>query len=120
MYRSVLIYLLYRSKGKRLAGEKTQAADINGLAFDTSKVQGVEVDYFVSRTFDSGSSTVTEQGKILGSYDGTEFSISLEATGSSGVNITVTSTGQFQYVSDDKANHVSSVIRYRARTIDEP
>lgn len=103
-----------------LANNQSTAANITGLVFDTSKVQGIEVDYFISRTFDSGSSTVTEQGKILGSYDGTNFTISLEATGDSAVIISVTPTGQFQYISDDKSNHVSSVIRYRARTIDQP
>ena len=103
-----------------LANNQITAADINGLRFDTSKIQSVQVDYFVERTFDSGATTIGETGKIIGHYNGTEFIISLEATEYSGVDISVTNVGQFQYISDNKSNHVSSTIRYRARTIDKP
>lgn len=102
-----------------LANNQTSAADINGLLFDTSKIQSVKVDYFIERTFDSGATTIGETGQILGHYDGTEFIITYERTEYSGVDITVTNTGQFQYISDEKANHDSSTMRYRAKTIDK-
>lgn len=103
-----------------LNNNQTTAANINGLVFDTSEVQAIEVDYFILRTYDSGSSVAGETGKILGYYDGSQFVISVESTGNTGVDISVLNTGQFQYKSSNLANHSSSVIRYRAKTIDSP
>lgn len=103
-----------------LANNQTTPADIPGLVFNTGQVQSVEVDFLLERVFDAGSTTETESGKILGAYDGTEFSISVESVGNVGIDITVTNAGQFQYTSDDKANHVSTTIRFKGRTIDQP
>lgn len=103
-----------------LANNQTTAANIPELLFNTGQVEAVEVDYIVLRTYDSGSTVTIEVGKILGGYDGTDFIISTEATGDAGVEFSATSTGQFQYISDDRANHVSSIIRFRAKTIDTP
>ena len=103
-----------------LANNQTTSADIPGLLFNVAQVEAVEIDYFIRRVFDNNASTVTETGKILGSYDGSEFSISTETTGDTGVTITVLNTGQFQYTSTDLTDHVSTVIRFRAKTIDTP
>jgi hypothetical protein len=103
-----------------LANNQTTAANITGLSFNIAQVESVEIDYFIEREFDSGTSTVTETGKILGSYDGTDFTISSETTDETGTVISVLSTGQFQYTTSNLANHVSSIIRFRARTIDTP
>jgi hypothetical protein len=103
-----------------LSNNQSSAADIPGLSFNVAEVQAVEIDYFIRRVYDSGTTTTTETGKILGSYDGSEFFISTETTGEAGTEISVLNTGQFQYVTTDLANHTSSVIRFRAKTIDTP
>ena len=103
-----------------LANNQTTAANIAGLTFNVAEVEAVEIDYYIRREFDGGASTVVETGKILGSYDGSDFFISTESTGETGTVISVLSTGQFQYTTTDLTNHTSSLIRFRARTIDTP
>lgn len=103
-----------------LANNQAIPANIPGLTFNTGEVQSVEVNYLVIREYDSGSTVDTESGKILGNYNGSDFFISIEATGDAAITFSVTSGGQFQYVTDDKANHISSTIRFNARTIDQP
>lgn len=107
-------------KSATLSNNQSSVANIPGLSFNVAEVEAVEVDYVIKRTYDSGSSIVVESGKILGNYDGTDFVISQENTGNAGVDITVTSSGQFQYTSSDLTNHISSVIRFKAKTIDTP
>lgn len=103
-----------------LTNNQTTATNIPGLLFNVAQVEAVEIDYLIKRTYDSGSTTVVETGKILGSYNGTDFIISQDTTEDAGVVISVTSAGQFQYTSSDLSNHVSSLIRFKAKTIDTP
>lgn len=101
-----------------LANNQTTFQDIIGLKFDTSEVIYINIEYFVKREYDSGTSVVTESGIILGNFDGANFYISREQVGDSGLSIDVTQTGQFQYTSSDLPNHVSSVIKFKGKTID--
>jgi hypothetical protein len=103
-----------------LANNQLVAANIPGLLFNVSEVQGIEVDCFIIRTYDSGISVATERIKILGDYNGSAFSISQESSNDTGVVISVDNSGQFKYTSSDLPNHISSVIRFRAKTIDTP
>ena len=103
-----------------LANNQTIFVDIPGLVFNTAQVQRVEVKYLVFRTYDSGLSVKVESGLIEGNFDGTEFFISSEHVGDAGVEFEVTNTGQFQYKTTDLTDHVSSVIRFEAVTIDIP
>jgi len=103
-----------------LSNNQTIATNIPGLTFNVAQVESVEIDYVIKRIFDSGASTIVETGKILGNYDGSDFSISIETTGDSGTVISVLSSGQFQYTTSDLTNHQSSIIRFRAQTIDTP
>ena len=103
-----------------LANNQSSTANIDGLLFNTGEVQHVEVEFLIIREYDSGSSVLVESGNIVGNYDGTDFYISQDSIGDSGVTITVSSAGQFLYTSSDLTNHVSSTIRYRAKTIDTP
>lgn len=102
-----------------LNNNQSTPANISGLVFNTGDVQAVKIEFLIIRIFDSGSTTLTESGTIKGNYDGSEFFINTDAVGDSGVTITVTNSGQFQYISDDKTNHVSSTMRYKATTIDQ-
>lgn len=103
-----------------LSNNQTSFSNIPGLIFNTGQVQGVEIDYLLIRIYDSGASTVTEYGKILGNYNGTTFTISRQFSGDAGFQIDVLNTGQFQYKSSNLANHISTEIRYKAKTIDQP
>lgn len=92
---------------------------IPGLSFNTGQVQHVNVEFLITRIFDSGASTVVESGKIYGNYDGSDFRISVESTGDdTGVEIDVNSSGQFVYTSSNLADHQSSIINFKASTID--
>jgi len=103
-----------------IANNQAAPANIAGLSFNVAEVESVEIDYFIKRVYDAGVSTVVETGKILGSYDGSDFIISTETTGESGTDITVLASGQFQYTTTDLTNHQSSVIRFRAKAITQP
>lgn len=103
-----------------LANNQSSAANIPGLTFNTGEVQSVEVDFLVVREYDSGSTVDTESGRILGNYNGTDFFISVESVGDAGITFSITSGGQFQYTTDNKVNHISSTIRFKASTIDQP
>lgn len=103
-----------------LANNQSSAANIPGLSFNVGQVESVEVDYFIKRIFDSGASTVAETGKVLGHFDGSDFIISSETTGETGTVISALASGQFQYTTSNLANHTSSIIRFRAKTIDTP
>jgi hypothetical protein len=103
-----------------LTNNQATPADINDLTFNTGAVQYTFIEYLIKRVYDSGVTTVVESGQIFGNYDGSTFVMTRKADGSAeaGIEITVTNAGQFQYTSTDLANHTSSVIKFKARTID--
>ena len=103
-----------------LANNQTTPAIISGLQFDASDVLSIEVSFIVSREYDLGASVVAESGNIIGSYDGSEFKISVDSDGDTGVNFDVTNTGQLTYTSSDLTDHVTSSITFKANTIDVP
>jgi hypothetical protein len=103
-----------------LNNNQTSVSDVTNFKFNIAQVQSVNSDFFIIRTYDSGSTIITETGKIYGSYDGNEFFISVESTGDTGVSLSITNAGQIQYTSTNLSNHVSSIIRFKADTIDAP
>jgi hypothetical protein len=64
-------------------------------------------------------STITENGIILANYDGTNWKLSVEAVGDTGIDFNISSSGVVQYTSTDLPGHISSIIRFKAKTIDE-
>jgi hypothetical protein len=102
-----------------LNNNQTTYEDVNGLVFNTGEVQAIEIDYFVVRTYDAGVTVIAESGKMIGNYNGSVFVISVENVGDAGVDFDITNAGQVQYISSDLANHVSSVMKYKAKTIDQ-
>lgn len=103
-----------------LTNNQTTPASVPGLVFNTGQVQHIEVSYLIIRKYDTGTTTITESGKMFGNYDGTQFYLQIESVGDSGVRFDVTNSGQVTYTSDDKPNHISSTIRFKASTIDQP
>lgn len=103
-----------------LANNQTTLANIPGLSFDTGTVRRIEVQFIIKRIYDAGTSTVLESGTINGNYDGIDFDISIESVGQdTGVTLSINGSGQFQYTSSNLINHVSSEIKFRAKTLDE-
>ena len=103
-----------------LNNNQSTFANVAGLQFNTAQVQAIEVKYLVIREYDAGATTVVESGTITGNYDGSTFFITTNHIGDAGMTFDITNTGQVQYKTTDLTNHVSSVIRFRGVTIDEP
>jgi hypothetical protein len=103
-----------------LNNNQTTFQDIPGLAFDVSDVLTVTISYFVERIYDTGTTTVTENGEVSANFDGTAWKFVHEHTGDAGMLFNITAAGQVQYKTTDLANHTSSSIRFRAKTIDKP
>ena len=101
-----------------LANNTTVSANIPGLVFSAASTLSIDVEYLVTRIYDSGVTTVAETGKLLGSYDGVDFFIAREFVIDSGMKFTITSVGQVQYTSSNLPNHISTEIRFKAKTID--
>ncbi|RLF65298.1 MAG: hypothetical protein DRN30_04240 [Thermoplasmata archaeon] len=104
-----------------IVNNTTVATDIFGLAFNVSGggVLQVTVEYVINRVYDSGASSTTESGVILGQYTGSDFVISQDGIGDTEVVVSVTSAGQFQYTSSNLTNQTSGTIKFKATTIDQ-
>lgn len=110
-----------------LGDGESVALPISELSFNLGQVQHVNIEFLISREYLAGGVTSTllvESGKIFGNYDGTDFRISIETTGdNTGIDISVDPSGQFKYTSSLLETggdvHVSSLISYKARTIDK-
>jgi hypothetical protein len=105
-----------------LVNNQTSAAPVGTLTFNTGQVLGIQVDFFIRRTYNPGSGelTITENGILLANYDGTNWKMSVESVGDTGVDLVISTSGTVQYTSTDLDGHISSIIRYKAKTIDEP
>ena len=103
-----------------LSNDVSSDTAITGLSFNLAEVRRATVEYVIVRIFDAGASTIVESGTITGDYDGTTFSISIEASDDSGITFNANNSGQIQYQSDDKTDNVSITMTYTAKTIDNP
>ena len=102
-----------------LANNVSSATAISGLLFDTGSVKHVNVEFIIERSYDSGASTVVESGQIIGNFNGSDFVISVKSVGDdTGIDINVNSSGQFTYTSTNLTGHVSSTIKFKAKTLD--
>ena len=102
-----------------LANNQSSPANVPGMFINLiGNVKGAIVDYNIERVYNSGATTIAEYGQILCSYDGTQFGISSDANNDTGIIIDADNTGQFTYTSSNLTNHVSSVIRFKIKTID--
>lgn len=104
-----------------LVNNQTTPAALGNLTFNTGQVLGIQVDFFIRRTYNPGSGeiTITENGIMLANYDGTNWKMSVESVGDTGVDLVISAAGVVQYTSTNLVGHISSIIRYKAKTIDE-
>lgn len=98
-----------------LTNNQTIPTDVSGLAFDTSEVLSVSIEYFIKR---EGSSVLVEEGRLNAVFDGSDWALSAESTSDAGVDFTIIASGQVQYTTTDLAGHTASTVRFRAKTID--
>jgi hypothetical protein len=105
-----------------LNNNQTTFADVVGLKFDVSKVQQVIVEGLITRKYTDGF-TEAESFRAEGIYDGSNFYITIERSGSADTEVTleVLASGQFQYKSGNKlhlGNATDTIsIKYRGQAI---
>ena len=104
-----------------LTNNQTVLENLGNLIFNTGQVLGVQIDFFIRRTYNPGAGqlTITENGIILANYDGTNWKFSVEAVGDTGIDFNISPSGVVQYTSTNLSGHISSIIRFKAKTIDE-
>lgn len=98
-----------------LADNVTSPTDIVGLIFSTTNVISVNVEYVIERII-PGPTVIAESGIIMGYFDGTNFAISQQAVGNSGISIDVQNDGQFVYTSTN-LSHTSCTIKFKGTAI---
>lgn len=102
-----------------LANNQFTPVNVVGLSFDTGQVQHVTIEFLLIRSYTDATPTETESGTIIGNYNGSDFFISPDSVGDVGVDFSITSVGQVQYVSEDRDNTDNLTIKFKARTIDQ-
>lgn len=94
--------------------------DVNFLLFDSSTVRAANVDYTIYRTSTTNPSGFAETGTVFIVFDDSlnSWSFSQRAVGNSGVTLSITNAGQFQYTSSDIGSAgYSGTIRFRAKAL---
>lgn len=89
---------------------QSSAADITGLLLDSSEERSAVIHYQVFR---DGTADLYEAGTIKASFNGTDWDHSLERSGESGLEISITSGGQFQYTSTDNTGSSAETLTYQ-------
>lgn len=108
----------------QLANNQSSAADVDGLKVNSRAVSQAVVEFLVQRvTTGAGATELVESGSFILTYNPTaaDWSISLTNINSpdnSGVDFTVTATGQVQYTSSNITGTASiSRVFWRMRTL---
>ena len=96
------------------ANNQSAAANVTGFSFSNSVVRSFSAHVSVFR---DATSDLYESINILGVQKGSDWDISISRVGDdSGIEFTITTSGQIQYTSTNLAGHVASTIKFRAET----
>jgi hypothetical protein len=91
---------------------------ILGFSFNTTEVISINAEYIIRRTTDSSSSV--SSGVIRGNYNGTDWRITIESEGESGVELDINSSGQIIYTSSDiPGSSYVGEIRFKAKVFND-
>jgi len=93
---------------------------INGMSFSASETQRIEVTGVISRVYTAISlkPEESEAFSTQGTYNGSDFLISIQSTGDdTGILQTVDSAGQFSYTAENKADTESITIKFKGTAI---
>jgi hypothetical protein len=90
------------------------AANITGLAFSNAVVRSFEV---YASIYINATSSLYEEIKISGIQKGSDWDIAVTSIGDeSGIQFSITSSGQLKYTSSNYSGFVSGTIKFRALT----
>ena len=90
------------------------AANITGLAFSNAVVRSFEV---YASIYINATSSLYEEIKISGIQKGSDWDIAVTSVGDeSGIQFSITSSGQLKYTSSNYSGFVSGTIKFRALT----
>jgi hypothetical protein len=93
---------------------------INGLAFDTSTIQQINVEGIIIRTFTTAADPTTDSFVCEGVYDGANFFINPKYMGTDAkVTLDINNAGQFIYTAESVADTDTLVIKFKASAIIE-
>lgn len=90
---------------------------ITNLSFDTSYVQAIEINGFITRNYSDATPTQVERFKIEGVYTGSDIVFSVEFVGDDTEFQFLNTGGQFTFKYLDIANTDSVVIKFEAGAI---
>lgn len=105
-----------------IANNQIVAADVTGLAFNAGSVRSAVVEYAVYRISDANPSGNAESGEVHLVYDDSSGWLMGVGgiVGNSGVQLSITSSGQVQYTSTNiDAINYSGVIKFKATALSQ-
>lgn len=103
-----------------LLNNQASAANISGLIFSISTVRSAVIDYNIYRT--TNTTEVCESGVIVICYSSVagSWSKSHLCTGNANTRLSITTSGQFQYVTDNMSGTgYAGKISFRARSLNQ-
>jgi len=101
-----------------IGNNQSSPVQFDDVSFSIASVLSFEMEYFITRIYDNGSTIVTENGSFSANYNTSgNWTSTQEGTGDSGVEFEMSAGGELQYTSTDLPDHVSSNARYRVKTI---
>jgi hypothetical protein len=103
-----------------IANNITVPTNIPAFSFDTSEVVSINAEYIVKRTTTTPPENLTESGIIRGNFDGSNWTITIESEGNSGILFSITPGGQIQYTSSNMIGaSYSGEIIFKAKVFNE-
>jgi hypothetical protein len=106
-----------------IANNQSSAANVTSLAFNSATIRSAQVQYFVYRTWNSGTEEAVENGILFLNYKDIAAVWDLVQIGNnvegSGVVFSITAGGQVQYISDNKSPSTgyAGSCKYRATVL---
>jgi hypothetical protein len=103
-----------------IANNITVPTNIPGFSFDTAEVQSINCEYIIRRTTTSPAQVIQESGFIEGNFDGSDWAIAIRSTGDAQTSLSITPSGQVQYVSSDLVGaNYQGQITFKAKVFNE-
>jgi hypothetical protein len=97
-----------------ILNNQSTVANVTDLSFDSASVRSAVIHYYIFRKH--GATEVMESGVITLRYVNSAWTFTQEYQGDdTGVTLSITSSGQIQYISDNKTGTpYTGVMKYRA------
>ncbi len=108
-----------------IANNQSSAANVSSLTFDSSTVRSAVVEYYVYKTYNSGTSEVVENGTMYLNFKDIANAWDMVIVGNnitgSGTTFNITAGGQVTYTSSNllPATSYSGSMKFRARILNK-